>query len=72
MRTTAFDDLPDLLTPAEARAYLRLSRNGMYGLLRRNAIEHLRVGRRQIRIPKAVLPRRAAEIREWSMNGERK
>jgi excisionase family DNA binding protein len=55
-RNTAFVDLPDLLTPAEAGEYLHVSRNGMYELIRRNEIGHVRIGR-QIRIPKGTLPR---------------
>jgi excisionase family DNA binding protein len=54
MRQTSFDQLPDLLTPEEARQYLGVSRNTMYDLLRRNDIPHLRFGR-LIRVPKSAL-----------------
>jgi excisionase family DNA binding protein len=55
-RTVPFEDLPEYLTPAEAQAYLSLSRNTIYELLRRNEIRHVRFGR-LIRIPKAALRR---------------
>lgn len=53
-RTTPFADLPELLTPEEVREYLGVSRNGIYELIRRDAIEHVRFGR-LIRIPKTAL-----------------
>ena len=49
-----FDDLPDLLTPEDARAFLQVSRNQIYHLLKTQAIRSLRFGR-LIRIPKAAL-----------------
>ena len=53
-RWTRYEDLPEFLTPAECRAYLNISRNGIYDLLRRGAIPHRRFGR-IIRIPKTAL-----------------
>lgn len=38
-RAIPFDELPEYLTPAELRAYLGLSRNTIYGLLRRQEAE---------------------------------
>lgn len=51
---TPFPLLPELLSPEECRAYLRLGRSTMYELLRRDEIPHVRFGR-CIRIPKAAL-----------------
>lgn len=51
---TRFSDLPELLTPDEARAVIRVSRNGLYDMLRRGDIEHVRHGR-LMRIPKQAL-----------------
>lgn len=53
-RGTAFDALPDLLTPDEFRAYTGIGRSTMYDLLRREDIPHVRLGR-CIRIPKTAL-----------------
>ena len=49
-----FEDLPDLCTPAEARAFLRVSRNGIYSLIATKAIPSLKFGN-LIRIPKVAL-----------------
>jgi excisionase family DNA binding protein len=46
--------LPEFLTPDEFAAYMRLSRNTVYDLLRRGEVKHQRFGR-AIRIPKASL-----------------
>lgn len=48
------DDLPELVTPEEARAVLRVSRNSMYELLKTGAVPSLKFGR-LIRIRKSVL-----------------
>jgi excisionase family DNA binding protein len=53
-RVTPYDELPEYLTPDELRAYISVSRNTIYELLRRNEIPHVRFGR-AIRIPKAAL-----------------
>jgi excisionase family DNA binding protein len=53
-RTIPYNELPEFLTPSEVRAYLNLSRNTVYELIRRNEIGHVRFGR-TIRIPKAAL-----------------
>jgi excisionase family DNA binding protein len=53
-RTIPYEELPQYLTPAELQAYLSLSRNTVYDLLRRNEIPHRRFGR-TIRIPKTAL-----------------
>jgi excisionase family DNA binding protein len=49
-----FDDLPDLVTPDDARAFLQIGRSAMYELLKSNAIESVRFGK-LIRIPKKNL-----------------
>jgi excisionase family DNA binding protein len=54
-----FDDLPELLTPEEFRAYLGLGRNTVYELLRRHEIPSVRFGR-LIRIPKTALKQQDA------------
>jgi excisionase family DNA binding protein len=61
-RQTRFDELPELLTPEEARAVLGISRNGVYELLRRNELPHTRYGR-LIRIPRSALQRPASAVR---------
>jgi excisionase family DNA binding protein len=53
-RTTPHDQLPEYLSPEEFGAYLALSRNTTYDLLRRGEVPHLRFGR-AIRIPKTAL-----------------
>jgi excisionase family DNA binding protein len=53
-RSVTYDDLPEYLTPAEAQAYLSVSRTTIYELLRRSEIRHVRFGR-LIRIPKTAL-----------------
>lgn len=59
----SFDDLPDLLTVAEAAAYLRIGLNTAYGLTRqwrlsggRYGLGYVNVGRGQ-RVPKAEIAR---------------
>lgn len=52
--TTPYENLPEYLSPEEFGAYLRLSRNTTYELLRRGEIPHKRYGR-TIRIPKSAL-----------------
>jgi excisionase family DNA binding protein len=49
-----YDELPDMVTPAEAGAFLDVSRNTMYELLRTGTIRSVKYGR-LIRIPKAAL-----------------
>ena len=50
----SFAELPDWLPPAEARAFLKLSRTSMYELIRSKAIPSRKFGR-LIRIPKSAL-----------------
>ena len=57
-----FEDLPELLTPDEAREYLRVSRGTIYELVKRNEIQSVRFGR-SIRIPKAALSKPVGELR---------
>ena len=59
----SFEDLPDVLTVAEAAEYLRIGLNTCYGLTRqwrlsggREGLGYVNVGRGQ-RIPKAELAR---------------
>ena len=49
-----YEDLPDLVTPEDARLFLQISRNTMYELLRTQAVRSVRFGR-LIRIPKSAL-----------------
>jgi excisionase family DNA binding protein len=49
-----YADLPELCTPEQAGAFLQLSRNTCYELLRTGALPSVRFGR-QIRIRKTVL-----------------
>jgi excisionase family DNA binding protein len=61
-RKVPYEELPEFLTPEELQAYLGLSRNTVYELLRRNEIRHVRFGR-SIRIPKVALKQTAEEMR---------
>jgi excisionase family DNA binding protein len=49
-----YEDLPDLCTPEEGRAFLQIGRNTMYDLLKSGAIRSHKYGH-LIRIPKAAL-----------------
>lgn len=49
-----FDDLPELVTVEEMGAFLRISRNTAYELVKSGAIRSTRFGR-TIRIPKQAL-----------------
>jgi excisionase family DNA binding protein len=51
---TRLEDLPDLLTPDECAAFLRISRNTMYSMLQKGTIPSLKYGR-LFRIRKSVL-----------------
>jgi excisionase family DNA binding protein len=51
---TKFEQLPDWLTPAEARQFLRLGKSSLYEKLRSGEIASRRFGR-QFRIAKATL-----------------
>jgi excisionase family DNA binding protein len=53
-RKTRFEDLPDILSVDETRAYLGLGRSTMYELLRRKEVWAVRFGR-AIRIPRVAL-----------------
>jgi putative molybdopterin biosynthesis protein len=55
-----FEDLPELLTPEEAREYLRVSKNTIYDLLRRGEIPSVRYGR-LIRVPKSAIAARRGD-----------
>jgi excisionase family DNA binding protein len=48
------DELPDLVTPDEARAFLRVGRNTVYDLIKSGALPSVRFGK-LIRVPKAAL-----------------
>lgn len=59
-----FDDLPDVLTPAEVQSFLRLGRNATYSLLQAGTLRSVRLGQ------KYLVPRHA--LRELlDGNGER-
>ena len=49
-----FADLPDMVTPEQASAFLQASRNGIYLLINTGKIKHVKFGR-LIRIPKNAL-----------------
>ena len=49
-----FDSLPEMVTPEEAGAFLRISRNAMYDVIRKGDVPHVRFGR-LYRIPKTAL-----------------
>ena len=53
-RTIRYDDLPDVLTPKEARTFLRLGRNAIYAALQDGKIRSVRVGQKFL-TPKAAL-----------------
>ena len=53
-RQTSFDNLPEMMTPAEVRAFLGFSRSTMYQLIRRGEIPARRIGKR-IFVSKEVL-----------------
>jgi excisionase family DNA binding protein len=53
-RFTKYDDLPELLTPDEARAFLGVGRWTIYEAIRTGRIRSVRFGRR-IRVPCAAL-----------------
>jgi excisionase family DNA binding protein len=49
-----YDDLPEMCTPEEVSAYLRIGRNSTYELLKSGAIPSIKYGR-LIRIRKSAL-----------------
>jgi excisionase family DNA binding protein len=49
-----FDDLPDLCTPEQARAFLQVGRNKIYELVKTGDLESVHFGR-LVRIPKVAL-----------------
>ena len=49
-----YDELPDVLTPKEAQAFLRLGRNATYAALQDGRIRSVRLGQKFL-IPKAAL-----------------
>ncbi len=49
-----YEELPDLVTPEEARAFLRVGRTHLYELVKTGALPSLTFGR-TIRIPKRAL-----------------
>ena len=49
-----YEDLPDLVTPEDARQFLQVGRNTIYELLKGGAIHSLKFGK-LIRIPKSEL-----------------
>jgi excisionase family DNA binding protein len=55
-RQTRFDELPDLLSVEDARAYVGVGRSTIYDLIRRKELASVRFGR-LIRIPRASLER---------------
>lgn len=53
-RSARFDQLPDVLTPKEVQAFLRLGRNATYAALQDGRIRSVRYGQKFL-IPKAAL-----------------
>ena len=53
-RTTKFQDLPELLTPAEVRRYLGVGRTTVYDLIQKGELPSKRFGR-LLFIPKHAL-----------------
>lgn len=53
-RSTPYEDLPDVLTIPEVKAYLGLGRNTVYDQARTGRLHTVRVGRRLL-IPKTSL-----------------
>ncbi|MGA7094925.1 MAG: helix-turn-helix domain-containing protein [Candidatus Cybelea sp.] len=49
-----FDDLPDVLTPAEVQSFLRLGRNATYDLLKNGTLRSVRLGQRYL-VPRQAL-----------------
>lgn len=54
MNRVTFDELPDWLSPAEVCAYLKLSRNTVYELIRTGEIASRKFGR-MIRVHRSYL-----------------
>ena len=59
-RRPRYEDLPDLCTVSEVRAYLQISRNAVYDLVARGVIPSVRFGR-LIRVPKVSLHQKHAQ-----------
>jgi excisionase family DNA binding protein len=53
-RIIRYDDLPEVLTPKEVQAFLRLGRNAVYGALQDGTIRSVRHGQKFL-IPKTAL-----------------
>jgi len=53
-RKTKLEDLPELLTPMEVRAFLGLGRNTVYGLIESGELPSRRFGQRLF-VPKKAL-----------------
>jgi excisionase family DNA binding protein len=49
-----FDDLPDVLTPAEVQSFLRLGRNATYELLKNGTLRSVRLGQKYL-VPRQAL-----------------
>ena len=49
-----YEDLPDLVTPEDARAFLQVGRNQIYELIKAGELRAIKFGR-LIRIPKQAL-----------------
>jgi excisionase family DNA binding protein len=49
-----YDDLPDLCTPEQARAFLQVGKNKIYQMLKDHEIQAVHFGR-LVRIPRASL-----------------
>lgn len=58
-----YEELPDLCTPEQARAFLQVGRNTVYELVKSGVIESVKFGR-LIRIPKRALLENGEGARE--------
>jgi excisionase family DNA binding protein len=54
VRSIRYDDLPEVLTPKEVQAFLRLGRNAIYAALQDGKIRSVRVGQKFL-IPETAL-----------------
>ena len=66
-----YEDLPDLVSPADVQRFLQISRNSVYTLLASGAIPSLRFGR-LIRVPKSALIESGTDRRHGSVHPARR
>jgi excisionase family DNA binding protein len=54
VRSDCFENLPDWLSPYQARVFLRVSRTSLYAMVHNGSLPYRRFGR-LIRIPKSAV-----------------